>query len=249
MAIATPKCDKIFLTSEDLIDLNKLKEYNIKFDDTTINSNFNEYKKNIEQYNQKSFWKKTNCTDYMKYYNPITNNNKKKASEYQSEINNCRIYKTNRDENLKQYTNKLSIGIKKKILSRLNKTLKNPNKYKSNKIACYIKLLIDLLNSKSCKISQNSQISRSSSSNYRSNYRSNISISDILEKFNREYNKSTTEELKKVNSTNYLKYLLTNNPITDKELELYKTLYKDEKDLNEFVKVIESVLKTYNDCI
>ena len=117
----------------------------------------------------------------------------------------------------------LTKKIKSKISIKAKKTLKNPKEKRVNKFACYIKLLIDISETKYCKSNR-------------------ISVSSILNSFESKY--KNKNEIKQKLAKSYLEYLLTNKPVTSKDLNKYKKWYKKDKNFLSTLKdIIESACK------
>lgn len=237
MSKITSRCNKSFKnTADNTIDLNAIKDFKAKFGDNKIYENFKNYKENQIAFDKKKGWfYKTGCKEYLNYNNPRTTLNKDKdkkmREKYSSEISNCKTYKLNKEKYYSAYIKSLSTGIKKKIIKKLKKTLKNPKDSRMNRLSCYIQMLIDLSNSKDC--------------------RSNISIKNILDKFNSTYVNKIP--LKKSGAVKYLEYLLTKTEITDEELKLYKKWFGNVNNSiistkqidEEFIKALTSVLEYF----
>ena len=178
------RCDKIFLKSDKNIDTDAIKNFNIKFKDNTIANNYIKYKLEKKKYNDKiGFLIRHGCKEYLDFEQEERHKEEKKrikTKKYASNISNCKIYKENEKKYLKEYMSSLSLGVKSKIVSKLKKTLKNPKDKKIKRLACYIKLLLDILNSIECKSNNN------------------LTISNIINKIDSEYKpKEPKIEIKK----------------------------------------------------
>ena len=226
------RCDKIFLKSDKNIDTDAIKNFNIKFKDNTIANNYIKYKLEKKKYNDKiGFLIRHGCKEYLDFEQEERHKEEKKrikTKKYASNISNCKIYKENEKKYLKEYMSSLSLGVKSKIVSKLKKTLKNPKDKKIKRLACYIKLLLDILNSIECKSNNN------------------LTISNIINKFDSEYKpKEPKIEIKKSIAKNYLEYLLTNKTINDGDLKTYKELFKNDAS---FIDAVQKIIKSYSDC-
>jgi len=220
-----PRCEKTFLKSDKTtIDLDLVNKYT-KFDDRkTIKNNFLEYKKANKLYNKTIgiMFKENFCKKYE--YSTKKSNIPKRDK--------CRQYKSDEQKYLKQYMNSLSTGVKKKITNKITQIIKKkPKDKRIKRLSCYIKLLIDISNSRDCN--------RGSSG---------ASFSNIVMKFDSVYNPSVQDKRapeRKRNAKTYLEYLLTNNTIANDTISFYKKIFKND---DEFIKALETVIKSYANC-
>jgi len=225
------RCDKNFLKSDKTIDLNAIKDYNIKFaNKAEIYDKFIKYKTNQKAYNKiNGFLIKNSCKDYLQYEKDEARLNSKKqiqTKKYETEIKNCKTLKNNETTYLKEYIQSLSTGIKSKIQSKIKKTLNKPKDKRINRFACYIKLLIDISNSMECR-------------------GNSIIISNIINNFSSKYIRADKSINKQNGAKHYLEYLISNKTIIPNDLKDYKMWYKNDE---EFVKALESVIKDYANC-
>jgi len=225
------RCDKNFLKSDKTIDLNAIKDYNIKFaNKDEIYDKFIKYKTNQKAYNKiNGFLIKNSCKDYLQYEKDEARLNSKKqikTKKYETEIKNCKTLKNNETTYLKEYMKSLSTGIKAKIQSKIKKTLNKPKDKRINRFACYIKLLIDISNSMECR-------------------GNSIIISNIINNFSSKYIRSDKSINKQNGAKHYLEYLISNKTIIPNDLKDYKMWYKNDE---EFIKALESVIKDYANC-
>jgi hypothetical protein len=211
MSYQSSRCTQNFLGSDRTIDLDKIRDYKIKLDDEIYN-NFRESKKA-----GKSFKKKIGFIKPMSCVKIVSNKNK-----YPSEYSTCKTYESNKELYLRKYMESLTKKIKSKISIKAKKTLKNPKEKRINKFACYIKLLIDISDTKFCKSNR-------------------ISVSSILNSFESKY--KNTNEIKQKLAKSYLEYLLTNKTINSETLKKYKKWYRNDK---EFILALQTI--TENIC-
>jgi hypothetical protein len=222
------KCDKTFLKSDKNIDLDAVKNFNIKFKDNKVSDNLLKYKKSKIQYESKNgFLIRHGCKEYLDFEQEerhLEDKKRVKTRKYATNISNCKTFKQNEKKYIKEYLSSLSSGIKPKIISKLTKVLKNPKDKRVKRLACYIKLLIDISNSMECR-------------------GNSLSISNIISKFDSEY--KSTEQSKKSSAKFYLEYLLTNKNFNDIDLKRYRELFRNDTT---FKQALENVIKFYKDC-
>ena len=228
----TSKCDKNFLKTDKTLDLEAIKEYNIKMDDKKdIDDKFTKYKNSQKKYSEKKgFIFRTGCKEYLEYEKDesrLNSNKRKKTIKYSREISNCKTYKTDEAKYLKEYMSSLSKGIKSKLIIKLCKTLRKPKDKRIKRFACYVKLLIDISNSVECR-------------------GNSISISNIISKFYSLY--KSDNEIKHTTAKLYLEYLLTNKTLKDDVLKNYRTLFSKDEDIKIFTDALQETLKSYSEC-
>ena len=127
----------------------------------------------------------------------------------------------------------LSKEINRKVIKKFKKTLKNPKEKRMKRLSCYVKLLMDILQ-KDCNksIDVNNIIN-----NIYSKYNPKVKTKKNMSK---EYEKARK---KKNGFKNYLEYLLTNKTISDKELIIYKSWFKNDALI---ISAIESAINSLN---
>ena len=147
----------------------------------------------------------------------------KKQSKYPSEYNTCKLYQVNKELYFRKYMEGLTKKIKTKIPIKFKKTLHNPKEKRVNRLACYVKLLLDISETSFCKNGR-------------------ITISTIINKFENLY--KNKDEIKQKLAKSYLEYLLTDKTISPESLKKFKTWYKkDTVFLETIKKIIDDVCK------
>jgi hypothetical protein len=214
MTYQASRCTQSFLGSDKTIDLDKIKDYKIKLDDETY-KNFRESKKAGKSFKKKiGFIKRISCTKIVT-----------KPNKYPLEYKTCKTYQTNKEIFFRKYIESLTKKIKSKITIKLKKTLKNPKENRINRLACYIKILIDISNTTYCRNNR-------------------LSVSSILSTFENKYRRKDNNSIKQRSAKSYLEYLLTNKSVTSKELTKYMKWYrKDDEFLSTLKNIIESACK------
>jgi len=212
MSYQSSRCTQSFLGSDRTIDLDKIKDYKIKLDDETY-TNFRESKKAGKSFKKKiGFIKPISCVKIVT-----------KKSKYPSEYSTCKTYESNKELYYRKYMESLTKKIKSKISIKAKKTLKNPKEKRVNKFACYIKLLIDISETKFCKSNR-------------------ISVSSILNSFESKY--KNKNEIKQKLAKSYLEYLLTNKTLSSETVAKYKKWYrKDQEFISTLKNITENVCK------
>jgi len=226
------KCDINFLKTDKTLDLEAIKKYNIKIDDKKdIDNKFTKYRNSQKKYSEKKgFIFRTGCKEYLEYEKDesrLNSKKRKKTIKYSKEISNCKTYRLDEIKYLKEYMSSLSKGVKSKIIKKLTRTLKKPKEKRIKRFACYVKLLLDISNSKECR-------------------GNSISISNIISKFYSLY--KSDNEIKHTTAKLYLEYLLTNKTLKDDVLKNYKTLFSKDEDIKIFSNALEATLKSYSEC-
>jgi len=211
MSYQASRCTQSFLGSDNMIDLDKIKDYKIKLDDETY-KHFRESKKAGKSFKKKiGFIKRTSCSNILT-----------KPNKYPSEYKTCKTYQTNKEIFFRKYIESLTKKIKSKVALKLKKTLKSPKEKRINRLACYIKILIDISNTTYCRNNR-------------------LSVNSILNTFENKYRRKDNDSIKQKSAKFYLEYLLTNKPVTSKELKKYIKWYrKDEEFLSTLKNIIES---------
>ena len=214
MTYQASRCTQSFLGSDNTIDLDKIKDYKIKLDDETFR-HFRESKKAGKSFKKKiCFIKRVSCTKILT-----------KPKKYPTEYRNCLTYQTNKELFFRKYIESLTKKIKSKIEIKAKKTLKNPKENRINRLACYIKVLIDISNTTYCRNNR-------------------LSVTYILNTFESKYRHKDNNAIKQKSAKSYLEYLLTNKPVTSKDLNKYKKWYKKDKNFLSTLKdIIESACK------
>lgn len=194
------RCDKNFLKSDRTIDINAIKDYNIKFaNKSEIYNNFIKYKKTQKQYKSTGIIMIRDCSQL-------------KSNSSNSTKKECNELKLKENKLLTDYMQSLSTGIKEKIKRKIIKTLKKPKDKRINRFACYVKLLIDISNSIDCRGSNS------------------LSISSIINNFSSKYIRADKSINKQNGAKHYLEYLISNKTIIPNDLKDYKMWYKNDEE-------------------
>lgn len=202
----------------DDIDFIKIKKTLKLSNNDESYKNYISYKKNKQDFEKKSGWLvPTDCNKFLEYdkQSSTDKTSVKLKTKYNREISNCKNVKNNKDMYQKKYLNSLVKKSKQKIETKISKTLKKFKNKRVEKLSCYVKILIDIANSKNCK-----------------NY--NFTLKNIIDYFTRYY-KSPDQKMI-IGAKYYLEYLLTNKQLSDSDLKLYKKWYS--ADNSKFTKAL-----------
>jgi len=204
--------------SFDDIDFIKIKKTLKLLKNDESYKNYISYKKNKQDFEKSTGWLvPIDCNQFLDYDRQSSSDKKsvKLKTKYNREISNCKIVKNNKDVYQKKYLNSIVKKTKQKIETKISKTLKKLKNKRVKKLSCYVKILIDIANSKNCK-----------------NY--NFTLKNIIDYFTRDY-KSPDQKMI-IGAKYYLEYLLTNKQLSDSDLKLYKKWYSD--DNSKFTKAL-----------
>ena len=212
------RCSKNYKISEssnssknfDDIDFIKIKKTLKLLKNDEFYKNYISYKKNKQDFEKSSGWLvPIDCNNFLDYDRQSSTDKKsvKLKNKYNREISNCKTVKNNKDMYQKKYLNSIVKKTKQKIESKISKTLKKFKNRRVEKFSCYVKILIDIANSKNCR-----------------NY--NFTVKNIIDYFTRYY-KSPDQKMI-IGAKSYLEYLLTNKQLSESDLKLYKKWYKND---------------------
>lgn len=220
------RCQNTFKTHDNDINLLKVKKF-IDLDNNAYKY-FKTYKNAGILFDKTTGWfVKLNCNQFLDYDRDrlSVKGSVDLKTKYKKEISNCKTYKKNKEQYAKEYLNNIAKTVKSKISTKIIKTLKKPNQERINKLSCYIKILIDIANSKNCR-------------------NSNFTIRHIIDYFGRFYNSPNQTNM--LGAKQYLNYLLTNSKINESDLHKYKKWYKN--DLNFSKALSDTINKLFTSC-